>query len=151
MTINSFTEVPKNYHLCVNANCPWHATCLRQIAMRLLPDSEIRANIINPNLTARPQADAHGASACPYYRESRTVTYARGFENMEDKMTVVQYRRYRAMFLASFGRNPFYERRNGKIALSPHEQSLIRRMLNDIGFSIDNPFDETEERIDWND
>ena len=151
MTISSFTDVPKNYHLCVNANCPWHATCLRQIAMRLLPDSEIHANIINPNLTAHPQADAHGASACPYYRENRTVTYARGFENMEDKMTVVQYRRDRAMFLAAFGRNPFYERRNGKIALSPHEQSLLRRMLNDIGFSIDNPFDETEERIDWND
>ena len=151
MTITSFNEVPKQFHLCINADCPWYNTCLRQIAMRLLPDSEERIKVVNPNLTAHPEADSLGGPACPFYRENRTITYARGFTNMESQKTVNQFRRYRAQFLAAYGRNPFYERRNGKLALSPQEQAFIRRMLLDLGFSIDNPFDTLEERIDWTD
>lgn len=150
-TIKSFDEVPKQFHLCVNAECPWRDTCLRQIAMRLLPDSEQRIRIINPNLTAHPEADTQGGAACPFYKPNRTITYARGFINMEEQMTVAQFRSYRAQFLAAYGKNPFYERRKGAIALSPQEQAFIRRMLISIGFTVDNPFDSIEERVDWTD
>ena len=151
MTINSYSEVPRQFTLCANDNCPWRDTCLRQIAMQLLPDSEERIRVINPRLTAQPQAAENGDCNCAYYRENRPVLYARGFTKMEDLMTVPQFRSYRSRFLYTFGRNPFYERRSGKIALSPKEQALIRHMLDDLGITIDNPFDTLEERIDWSD
>lgn len=151
MTLTNFNEVPQQFHLCTNADCPWHTTCLRQIAMRLVPDSVQGISIINPNLTAHPEATPQGNSACPFYRENRTVTYARGFIGMERRMTVEQFRRFRAECLSIYTRNPFYERRKGVLALSPSEQATLCRIFHRIGFSGDIRFDQTEERIDWDD
>ncbi|MDE5551100.1 MAG: hypothetical protein K2I99_07135 [Bacteroidaceae bacterium] len=50
-----------------------------------------------------------------------------------------------------YTRNPFYERRKGVLALSPSEQATLCRILHRIGFSGDIRFDQTEERIDWDD
>ncbi len=151
MTTMKFKDVPKDFRLCTNAKCPWRKTCLRQLAMQVLPDSEEQILAVNPNLTAHPEATADGACNCPFYRENRPVTYARGFTQMEERMTVSQFRSYRAMFLSVYSRSSFYDRRNGSIPLPPTEQALIRRMLSDIGFTIDDPFDRYEEHFNWND
>ncbi|MDE5999930.1 MAG: hypothetical protein K2H04_07680 [Bacteroidaceae bacterium] len=104
MTLTNFNEVPQQFHLCTNADCPWHTTCLRQIAMRLLPDSVQGISIINPRLTVHLDTTPQGDPSCPFYRENRTVTYARGFIGMERRMTVEQFRRFRAECLSIYTR-----------------------------------------------
>lgn len=147
--IKSFNDVPHGFHLCLNGECPWKETCLRQIAMRLLPDGEEFVFMVNPNLTAHPEAKADGTPACRFYKPLRTVTYARGFKAIEKQMTVQQFGRFRSYMLSNFGRNPFYERRKGNLALPPEEQDFIKHVMSAVGFVADNPFDTTEERVDW--
>ena len=48
----SFTQVPFNYPLCLNEQCPKAATCLRQLAMQSMPTEKDYWKIISPKRLA---------------------------------------------------------------------------------------------------
>ena len=72
----SFTQVPFNYPLCLNEQCPKAATCLRQLAMQSMPTEKDYWKIISPKRLATVKGE------CPFYRSSQKARYAKGFMNM---------------------------------------------------------------------
>ena len=72
----SFTQVPFDYPLCLNEQCPKAATCLRQLAMQSMPTEKDYWKIISPKRLATVKGE------CPFYRSSQKARYAKGFMNM---------------------------------------------------------------------
>ena len=72
----SFTQVPFDYPLCLNGQCPKAATCLRQLAMQSMPTEKDYWKIISPKRLATVKGE------CPFYRSSQKARYAKGFMNM---------------------------------------------------------------------
>lgn len=59
--IDRFSEVPQDYPLCINYQCPRASTCLRQLVAQEAADSIKFLMIINPKHQATLKKD------CPYY------------------------------------------------------------------------------------
>ena len=52
--------------------------------------------------------------------------------------------------MGRYGRNPYYERRKGVIALSPDEQQFVRNALRKVGVTEELEFDRYETGLLWN-
>ncbi|MDO5418833.1 MAG: DUF6078 family protein [Bacteroides sp.] len=144
MTLIHHNEVPGNYAHCIRRDCPLATNCLRAMAWEALPKEIISVSVLNPARTKT-------TTDCPFYRNAASVTYARGFTKMQQQMFPEQYFRFSNRLIASFGRNPYFERRRGERPLSPKEQQTVRAALKYAGVSPDLEFDAYEERLSWND
>ena len=51
-------EVPNNYTLCIKGDCPKAATCLRHLAVKMMPSEVQRWSIISPATWHRQRANA---------------------------------------------------------------------------------------------
>lgn len=138
-------EIPADYAVCQHTDCPRAGKCLRQIAYQ--PLIERPANVLcllNPTLCTRDEA-------CPYFRDSAPVTYARGFTGMQKRMYPQQYQRFMSALLLHFGRSPYFERRRGDMPLSPKEQKIVRSALRHAGVTEELKFDQYEDCVNWYD
>lgn len=89
--------------------------------------------------------------ACPYFRDSAPVTYARGFTGMQSRMFPAQYQQFMSILMSHFGRNPYFERRRGEFPLSPKEQRIVLNALRRVGVTEELRFDHYEESVNWYD
>ena len=88
---------------------------------------------------------------CKYFRDNTPVIYAKGFLNFQKKMTQEQYQKFLDILQSKFGRNPYFERRNGKTLLTPEEQAVILEALRKVGIKDEYRFDSYIESFDLND
>lgn len=140
-----YKEIPCDYTVCQWQACPRAEKCLHQIAYQPLieqPTTVVR--LLNPTLCTQD-------GACPYFRDSTPVTYARGFTGMQSRMFPAQYQQFKSILMAHFGRNPYFERRRGESPLSPKDQKLVRNALRRAGVTEDLTFDQYEESVNWYD
>lgn len=138
-------DIPTDYAVCQRPDCPQAGNCLHQIAYQpLIERQAIVVRLLNPNLCT-------GDKACPYFRDSAPVTYARGFTRMQNKMYPQQYHTFMSILVSHFGRNPYFERRRGDSPLSPKEQRLVLNALRRAGVTEEMKFDSYEENINWSD
>lgn len=140
-----YNKIPADYAVCQHADCPRAGKCLRQIAYRPLierPSQVLR--LLNPTLCTCDEA-------CPHFRDSAPVTYARGFTRMQSRMYPSQYQTFMSILKLRFGRNPYYERRKGEALLSPQEQKIVLNTLRRVGVTEEMKFDNYEEGINWYD
>ncbi|MCR5077382.1 MAG: DUF6078 family protein [Prevotella sp.] len=144
MPKRTYNEIPYQYPMCIQADCPRAASCLHQVAYGQASATDRHLLILNP-------AQCLKGEACSHYRDARPVTYARGFTRMQRHMTLEQYGRFSRRLMSVFGRNPYYERRRGTSALSPQEQLTVRKALRAVGVSDDQPFDSYEQTVNWYD
>ena len=100
--------------------------------------------LLNPTLCTRDEA-------CPYFRDSAPVTYARGFTGMQSRMFPAQYQQFMSILMSHFGRNPYFERRRGEFPLSPKEQRIVLNALRRVGVTEELRFDHYEESVNWYD
>lgn len=100
--------------------------------------------LLNPTLCTRD-------GACPYFRDSAPVTYARGFTGMQSRMFPAQYQQFMSILMSHFGRNPYFERRRGEFPLSPKEQRIVLNALRRVGVTEELRFDHYEESVNWYD
>lgn len=56
-------------------------------------------------------------------------------------MTQEQYQKFLDILQSKFGRNPYFERRNGKTLLTPEEQAVILEALRKVGIKDEHKFD----------
>jgi hypothetical protein len=77
------------------------------------------------------------------------VKYALGFTKIQKNLLPDQYDKFSNMMKGQFGRNPYFERRNGQHPMPPEEQELIRRTLARVGASCELDFDSYKEAILW--
>ena len=78
------------------------------------------------------------------------MVYAKGFTNFQKKMTQEQYQKFLDILQKMFGRNPYFERRNGKTLLTLQEQDLIMETLHQLGIKNEYKFDSYLEAFNWN-
>ena len=120
------------------------ATCLHQTAYSTLIEHEEYLQLINPTRCSQNES-------CIYYRDSKPVTYARGFTNFQKRMFPGQYSRFMSICINHWSRNPYFERRRGDRSLPPDEQAFILNALKKAGVTEDMKFDSYEENINWYD
>ena len=112
----SFTQVPFDYPLCLNGQCPKAATCLRQLAMQSMPTEKDYWKIISPKRLATVKGE------CPFYRSSQKARYAKGFMNMLNSLPYNKRGIAIANLIAGFGQRTYYRARKGERLLLPEEQ-----------------------------
>lgn len=139
-----YTSIPKNYPVCQHSDCPMAATCLRQVSYTELLENEEYLHLINPNKCSKDVT-------CKYFRDNQPIMYARGFTNFQKRMFPDQYLKFMNMLIATFGRNPYFERRRGETALSPKEQAIVLKALKQAGVTEEMKFDKYEENLNWKD
>lgn len=144
MPKKEYTSLPKDYPVCEHSSCPMAATCLHQTAYSTLMEHEEYLQLINPSRCSKNES-------CIYYRDSKPVTYARGFTNFQKRMFPDQYSRFMLICIKHWSRNPYFERRRGERSLPPDEQVFILNALKTVGVTEDMKFDSYEENINWYD
>ena len=115
----SFTQVPFDYPLCLNGQCPKAATCLRQLAMQSMPTEKDYWKIISPKRLATVKGE------CPFYRSSQKARYAKGFMNMLNSLPYNKRGIAIANLIAGFGQRTYYRARKGERLLLPEEQQSV--------------------------
>ena len=142
MPMKEYTSLPKDYPVCEHSSCPMAATCLHQTAYSTLMEHSEYLRLINPSRCSKNES-------CIYYRDSKPVTYARGFTNFQKRMYPQQYDKFMTTLILHFGRNQYFKRRRGDILIPPEEQEVIRLMLEKVGADSKMDFDKYEEHINW--
>lgn len=137
-------EVPHRYALRELADCPCSETCLHQLTYRQKVETERFLLLVNPRLCSKNRR-------CSFYRDSPPVTYARGFTQMQKRMYPGQYDSFKTKLIAQFGRNPYFERRNGTTLISPKEQDFIKQVVRQVGIEAEFAFDGYEQCLHWKD
>lgn len=137
-------EMISSYSACLHDDCACQSTCLRHRAYKELLQTNEVIRIVNPTKCTKD-------TSCPFYRDDKPVRFARGFTNFQEKMFPDQYRTFRARCIAHFGRNGYFMRRRGELALSPAEQQLVRKALQKAGITEEWPFDAYDEQQNWKD
>ena len=142
MPKKSYTTLPADYTVCLHHDCPMAATCLHQIAYTTLQETGTYLQLINPRQCTKNDK-------CRFYRSSTPVRYAYGFTGFQKRMFPQQYRTFMTSLIGVFGRSNYFERRSGKLPLSPEEQETVLAALHESGVTEDFPFDRYEEQINY--
>ena len=141
---NKKIEIPYAFALCGDTECACAGTCLRHIAYLQQVETAKVMTMVNLRFCAKDYT-------CAFYRDATPVVYARGFTQMQKRMLPEQYDKFLWKLIAHFGRNPYFERRNGKRLLPPGEQELIAEVARQVGMTEEFKFDTYEYRYNWKD
>jgi CRISPR/Cas system endoribonuclease Cas6 (RAMP superfamily) len=68
---------------------------------------------------------------------------------IQKSMLPDQYDTFSNLLKNHFGRNPYFERRNGRHPMPPEEQQLIRQTLERVGMTSTMEFDDYKDAILW--
>lgn len=140
---HNFSEIPYNYPLCLNCQCPKASTCLRLLAELDISDDIEFLVIINPKYQATL------GDNCPHYRSSTKVRYAKGFMNILEKLPYKQIKPVTSLLINQFSQRTYYRIRKGERLLSPHEQKSILEILKKCGVTGIQEFDAYVEDYEW--
>ena len=96
-----FSEVPYQYSMCLNRQCPKADICLRQLAEQSIPEKVEHWTIISPKRLTTTKGD------CPYYRSNIKASYAKGFIGILESLPHLSAQgKTKAVF-----HNPYHKRR----------------------------------------
>ena len=124
----SFTQVPFDYPLCLNGQCPKAATCLRLLAMQSMPTEKDYWKIISPKRLATVKGE------CPFYLNSLPYN-KRGIAI--------------ANLIAGFGQRTYYRARKGERLLLPEEQQSVLNVFRHLDAGMATEFDSYAEGYLW--
>ena len=136
-------KVPTNYTLCIKGDCPKAANCLRHAAVAMMPAEVQRWSIVSPAYLAQIEGE------CSMYRSAEKVRYARGFVRMMSAMTVQQAHMVKESLIATFGIAMYYRMRKGTRLITPTEQEIIYKLLEQQGVTNRPAFDGYTEDYLW--
>ena len=136
-------KVPTNYTLCIKGDCPKAANCLRHAAVAMMPAEVQRWSIVSPAYLAQIEGE------CSMYRSAQKVRYARGFVRMMSAMTVQQAHMVKESLIATFGIAMYYRMRKGTRLITPTEQEIIYKLLEQQGVTNRPAFDGYTEDYLW--
>ncbi len=92
-------EIPIDYAVCQQQDCPRAEKCLHQIAYRpLIEQPATVLRLLNPTLCTRM-----GLALLPRLRSRHLRT---GFTGMQSRMFPAQYQQFMSILMSHFGRNP---------------------------------------------
>ena len=134
----SYSDVPRNWAVCFQADCPLAANCLRHHAAQLVPSNVLTRHTVLP--TART------ADGCRLFVEDAPVCIARGMTRLFDGLESWQAQKLRKSVIACFGcRAHYYRYRNGRYPITPEQVSRIQRIFQQFDKNCKPRFDEVTE------
>lgn len=136
-------EVPYEYPMCLNRECPKAATCLRQQVEREAPEDMKYWTVISPKHLSGLKG------ACPYYRSNEKVDYAKGFLRCLDELPNRQMKNVISHLISKFGQRSYYRIRKGERLLSPAEQKVVFNIFKRYGVSDLLKFDAYIKGYEW--
>ena len=145
-----WNDIPGNFGLCTSETCPMAAECLHRAAADLFPEKE------NPPLdwlyvNHHVRAAAERGEGCRVFLPNRPVRAALGFRHVLDDELSHNNRRIavrKLQRLFSSGAR-YYDRKNGKVPLTPSEQAAVSRILIPLGAADPVEFDAYIEMYDF--
>ena len=135
----NFENKPKNFIVCFNERCSLENKCLRRLVA--IHDSENRDLLLSVNTSK------FNESNCKYFLENKKTRIAYGMKDSFEEVKAKDIANIRRELKNHFGLTYYYERRNGKRAITPEDQEFITRLFNSYGYEI--KFDEIREEILW--
>lgn len=140
---HNLPEIPHNYPICLNRQCPKAPTCLHQLVEQEVADDVKFWLVISPKYQATLSSD------CPYYRSNDKVLFAKGFMNILDNLTHKQMIEATSLLIARFSQRTYYRIRKGERLLNPAEQKVIMNIFRKCGVTGKLDFDSYVEDIEW--
>ena len=141
-TTKIYKDIPAGYPLCLHNDCPMADSCLRQLAYRRHEELGTFLKLINPSQCSKRED-------CTHYVSNKPVRFAKGFVNFQKRMYPDQYDKFMTLLICHSGRNQYFKRRRGDIALPPEEQEVVKIALEKAGVTKLMEFDEYLETINW--
>ena len=124
-------EVPKNYQVCFNTQCPHYQTCVRYAAGQAVTARATTGYCVYPTALQNGQ--------CRYYIPIRILRLAYGFSTLFKQIRHADYAalRYEVMFYFS-SESDFWRYNRGYYLLSPKQQEDILAMFRRRGYDTTN-------------
>lgn len=147
---NTCDEVPARYTLCIDhTECPHANECLHAIAYKKQNNKAEVVKVINPKRPATPVKEGR----CTFFRPKKKIRLAKGFAKTNGMMPRDIGDGLRWRLIGYFGKNQYYEMRNGKRYITPEDQAYIVKLAAKLGYPTTEEqfFEEFEERIVWED
>ena len=119
-------EIYKNHALCVRNDCTLASRCLRAMGYQEVSDDDKTFPVVNPNIVT-------AADDCTYVAVLEKERFARGFRKAFEKLPVAAANDIYHSLMSHFGKNPYYDRRNGKKLIPPEEQKMILALFASAG------------------
>lgn len=139
----ALSQIPFDYALCLDHECPKAANCLRQLSVQSMPADKEYWNIVSPKRLAALKGD------CPFFRTCEKVRYAKGFMNLLDNLPYNKRRTVISLLIARFGQRTYYRIRKGERLLSPDEQRTVLNIIGQPEANIESAFDAYVEGYAW--
>lgn len=131
-----------NHILCVKSDCPKRDTCIRYQTYLQTGEADEQITILNPRLLPSD-------GSCYRHAVSVTVQDALGFRQVLKRIPECQKKPVYDALMAHFGKNPYYDRRNGIHPITPEEQDYVRSVFREQDVTEENLFDGYRDRTEW--
>lgn len=137
-----FSNVPTNWDVCFNNNCPLADDCLRHYVAQKLPADTERVNCITPQALHDGQ--------CQWFASCEPVTTAWGLARLYDKVYHKDYAPLKKRIATALrGRSNYYRYNNGELTLTPAEQQQIARIMAEMGYTEAPVFEHYREELQF--
>ena len=134
-----FSDVPRDWAVCLDEDCPLATTCQRRMFGRLIPADMVEHNVVLPG--------AWRGDKCQRYVEARPVRIVWGMTKLFAgvKWWEAQEMRWEIMNDIFGGRSQFYRYRRGRWPIPPERQEEIRAVFRRYGYEQEPRYDRVEE------
>ena len=133
-----YEDVPKDWSVCWNDDCPKANECLRRSAARLMPEK------VKEHYSVAPGAWARGE--CELYVTNKPVRVVRGMKRLLDGVQWASAAALRQDLYDVFGNyRRYYRYRDGQYDMGPDMQQQVADVLRKHGYRGTPRFDEETE------
>ena len=162
MTKLDYSDIPHDWAICYQTDCPVAEQCLRRHAARLAPADLLCHNTILPaarSVAAPPAAEANStgantdnstgantASCCAFVADEPVVVFF-GMVHLYDHVSPRDVRVVRSHVQTIFGpRSHYYRYREGRYPITPEQQAQVAEVFRQYGYTAELTFDRKEVR-----
>ena len=135
----SFSDVPHNWPICFQNECPLSAHCLRRRVAELAPEGLMYHACVLPA--------AHVGETCRLYVEAQPVGMAHGMTRLFADVKPWDLQALRHSIIGIFGsRAQFYRYRDGRYDITPEQQARVAAAFRHHGYTQPPVFDSMTEQ-----
>lgn len=137
-----YSIVPKNFGLCLNAQCKRADKCLRYQASKFITEETRYLYVLNPKwkLTGKK---------CTEFIDDTPVKYAYGWNKMFNKLILEKAVAIKKDLLYGFGKNLFYRLKRHEQPFTPQAQDFVRKVFKRHGVTDEPEYDFYKYNYTW--
>ena len=134
----SFSEVPADWALCFQNECPLHENCQRWVAGSYAP----KRVIVRPCIIGGGTSDKE----CRHYVKAEPLTLAYGFHDLFSHVRRNEYTTLFNKVIQIFGsRSAYYRCKRGERPTMPSQQEALRNLFSSYDYGDAVVFERTQQ------